>query len=352
MQVMDRNNRVFVVAWILFWVLMIAVQLQDYVHDGGTRYWQPVLWESSSALVVTVMLLIQRRLLRRYEHLLAKPRRWFALQMACLPIYWLIFTSAVYAIRHGVYALVGDQYQHMPWSQVFVYESVRLSLYYSIFVALLFGIRSYQSLLKEKERAELSNRMLREMQLHRLAQQIQPHFLFNTLNTISQLMHVDVARADATLIQLADVLRAALVFSEQHETTLANEVHMTQAYARLMCERFIGRVEIKWSIDAATEQCKVPVMSLQPLLENIFKHTVEQRRQKTNVQVLSQITNGALMVVLEDDLGALVNGESKGIGVKNLRERLQALYGDQGSLTLSQLTPAGVRAEMRLPCAS
>jgi two-component system LytT family sensor kinase len=346
-----RNNRIFIVAWLLFWALMITVQVQDYIRSGGREYWQPVFWETSSAIVVTALMLTQRRVIGRYDHLLSSPRRWFALQMIWLPLYCVLFTPIVYTLRHAGYALMGEHYSHPPWPQVFINESVRLSLFYTIFVVILFGIKSYQALLREKEQALMSNNLMREMQLHRLTQQIQPHFLFNALNTISQLMHVDVEKADATLIQLADVLRATLEISERHETTVAKEVKLANAYARLMCERFGERVDMVWSIDDSSHHCLLPVMSMQILLENIFKHTVEQRRQRTCITVTALCNTGELLVRLDDDIGALVPGESKGIGLNNLRARLQTLHGDKASLNLTQLAPAGVRAEMRLPCA-
>jgi len=347
----SRNTRIFIAAWLLFWVLMVAVQLQEYVRSGGKQYWQPVLWETSAAVVMTLLLLAQRRLMRRFDRSLDSPVRWFSMQLAWLPLYWVCFTPVVYAIRHEAYALLNDHYVHPPWQQVFLYESVRLSLFVAIFVVLLFGVLSYQALLREKEQTLASDRLMREMDLHRLTQQIQPHFLFNALNTVSQLMHVDVNRADSTLAQLADVLRATLEMSEQHEATFAAELRLARAYAHLMSERFSERVDISWDIAPDTHDCKVPVMSLQPLLENIFKHTVEQRRQKTRISVVAGRVDGELVVRLEDDLGMLRPGEGKGIGLRNLRARLHTLHGDKASLTLTQLPPSGVLAEMRLPCA-
>jgi two-component system LytT family sensor kinase len=346
-----RNNRLFIAAWLLFWALMITVQLQDYVRSGGREYWQPVLWETSSAIIATLMMLTQRRMMRRFDYLLASPSQWFGLQMIWLPLYWIFFTPIVYAIRHAVYEMMGEHYLHQPWTLVFLDESVRLSLFFSIFVVILFGILSYRALLREKEQALVSNNLMREMQLHRLTQQIQPHFLFNALNTISQLMHVDVERADATLVQLGDVLRATLEVSERHETTVDKEVQLVKAYARLMCERFGERVEIAWHIDSRSHNCMLPVMSIQLLLENIFKHTVEQRRQRACITVTTFCNEGKLLIRLDDDIGMITTGESRGIGLKNLRARLQALHGEHASLNLTQLMPAGVRAEMSLPCA-
>lgn len=201
-------------------------------------------------------------------------------------------------------------------------------------------------------RVEKANALLRQAQLQRLAQQMQPHFLFNALNTISSLMHTDVDKADAMLIQLADVLRTTLDVSDLHEAPLSTELRLAQGYARVMQERYADRVQIAWHIDDDTLDCKLPVMSIQPLLENIFKHTVEQRRQPTRIEAIARRDADGLLVRLQDDSGTLADNAPSGIGLKNLRERLAVLYGERATLELTQLAPAGVRAEMRVPCAS
>ena len=158
-------------------------------------------------------------------------------------------------------------------------------MFIGLFTVIRFGILSYQELLEEKLRAEKSNALLRQAQLQRLTQQMQPHFLFNALNTVSSLMHTDVERADATLIRLADVLRATLDVSELHEAPLSTELRLVRGYAQVMQERYSDRVDIAWRIDDAALDCMLPVMSIQPLLENIFKHTVERRREPTRIVV-------------------------------------------------------------------
>jgi LytS/YehU family sensor histidine kinase len=172
------------------------------------------------------------------------------------------------------------------------------------------------------------------------------------LNTVSSLMHTDVERADATLIRLADVLRTTLDLSELHEAPLSTELRLVRGYAQVMQERYSDRVDICWRIDDTALGCMLPVMSIQPLLENIFKHTVEQRREATRIVISATREGGQLTVTLDDDCGTLDSSGPPGIGLKNLRERLAVLYDGRASLALEQLAPAGVRARMELPCAS
>ncbi len=351
----SRTRLVFVLAWLLFWTMMVSVAVQDYVRDDeGSNYWQPVLWETSSMVTVTALLFTQRHFTRPYDHLLATPWRWFALQAAWLPLYWSAFVPIAFGIRHAVYALAGHRYEHPPWPETFLYESIKLSVFVGMYYLILFGVLSYLELLQEKVRVERANALLRQAQLQRLAQQMQPHFLFNALNTISSLMHSDVDRADATLIELAGVLRTTLDVSELHEAPLETELKLARGYARVMQERYVDRVSIDWAIEDQALGCRLPVMSIQPLLENIFKHTVEQRRQKTAIRIEARREGEVLVVLLEDDTGLLDRASvpTSGIGLKNLNERLEVLYGPRASLVLSQLAPAGVRAEMRVPCGS
>jgi two-component system LytT family sensor kinase len=346
-----RARGAFVLAWLLFWLLMVAVAVQDILRsEPGTALWKPVLWESSSMLVATVLMLTQLRLTRRWHHLLAFPWRWFGIQALWLPYYWLLFTPLAFGIRHGVYALAGETYSHRPVGELFFYESLKITVFIGLLTAVRFGVLSYQALLQEKVRAERATGLLRQAQLQRLGQQMQPHFLFNALNTISSLMHSDVDKADATLMELAGVLRATLDASDSLDSTLQAELDLVRAYAQVMLARFGERASIQWRIAPDCLACRVPVMSLQPLLENIFKHTVEQRRGMTQIVVSAVCEGACLRLSMEDDTGALAPSTRAGIGLVNLRERLAMLHGDAASLTLEQLAPAGVRASMVLPC--
>jgi two-component system LytT family sensor kinase len=351
---LSRARLSLAIAWLLFWAMLVTTALQDYFRGGGQHAWQPVLWETSSAFTATLLMLVQRRYTRRFDDWLATPARWFGMQALWLPVYWVVFVPIAFGIRHSVYAMMGATYEHADWPHLFLYEDIKISVFFSLFALITFGVLSFM-------RAEQANSLLRTAQLQQLTQQMQPHFLFNALNTISSLMHTDVERADATLIQLSDVLRVTLDISGQQQTPLATELRLLRAYAHLMQERFDGRVAIAWHVDDSLQQCQVPVLSMQPLLENVFKHTVEKRRGVTNITV-SVLRHGSQLVLrIDDDAGVLAGPElvaaarrtqPGGVGLRNVRERLAVLYGDAASLTLSQLAPSGVRAELRLPCGS
>ena len=345
------NPRVVVCAWFLFWALMTLIAVQEYRRNGGDALWRPLLWEGSSALVISLLWLVQRRASARHAGMLDRPWRWFALQAAWLPMYWAAFVPLAFGIRHAGYALMGEIYRHDPWPQLFVYEASKVTLFVCLFTVISFGLMSYRRMLEESLRLERATALLRQAELQRLAQQVQPHFLFNALNTVSSLMHTDVARADATLVRLSELLRATLRAGEQAQASLAAELGLAQAYAEVMAARFGARVRLGWQVGDELLGLRLPAISLQPLLENVFKHTVEQRQDATGIAVSALREGDELVVRVEDDAGVLASERPAGVGLANLRARLANLYGPGASLTLSQLAPAGVRAEMRLPCA-
>jgi signal transduction histidine kinase len=349
-----RLRALLVAAWVLFWFLMTTTAVQDYLRDGGRELWKPVLWEGSSLLVATVLLLAQRRCTRRHDALVATPRRWFLVQLPWLFVFWLAFVPLAFGIRHGVYALAGQSYRHDPWPQTFFYEDVRITVFFSLFVLVTFGLVSWQAMIDARLHAERTAGLLRDAQLRQLTQQMQPHFLFNALNTVSALMHEDVQRADALLVRLADLLRATLEGGQRQQLPLADELRLLRGYADLMAARHDERVTLTWDIAPGLDACPVPFMCLQPLLENVFRHTVERRRGQVRIGLSARRDGDRLVLAVSDDASRLDDGamDGAGIALANLRARLAALHGTAATLTLAQLEPAGVCARIELPCAS
>jgi two-component system LytT family sensor kinase len=331
---------------LLFWALMVAVAVQDYRRDGGQHLWEPVFWESSSAFVGTIIFYLQWSILTN-KSLLQTPRRWFLRLITYLPLVCISFVCVTFSIRHGLYALIGKTYSHDPWLEVFIYESIKLSIFFGLFYVVVFGVQSYMFLVEEKANAERATQLLQQAHIQRLSQQIQPHFLFNALNTISSLMYSDLKAADTALSRLAELLRHTLDLGEQTETTLARELDLLRAFAELMQLRFIDRVSIAWQIDPPSLTCKVPTMCLQVLLENTFKHTVEKRSATTHIWIRTSLNENTLSLIVEDNRGNLGQNPS-GIGLSNLRQRLEVMYGGHARFQIMQSLPAGVRSEIRI----
>src|SRR5689334_1651156 len=243
---------------------MISVAIQDHLNDPYIHWWQPLLWEGSSAFVATLWLVFQRRATRDWDVSLQEPLRWFGRQALWLPVVAVTFIVSIYAIRHAIYALVGRPYPHPGWPTIFVYESVKLLLFSALWLAIIFGLESFGRWRLERERLLELQKHLAESQLAQLKAQLQPHFLFNALNTISALMQSDVERADRLLTRLADLLRTSLTVGSRQMTSLREEWKLLQLYASIMQERFAGRAAISWHVRDDALDASIPVMLLQP----------------------------------------------------------------------------------------
>jgi hypothetical protein len=196
-------------AWAAFWLLMIAVGVQEHLREGSPHLWRPVIDEGSSMLVATVVALVQWRLCERLDPLLARPRRWFLRVLAWTPLVAVAFVLVVQGIRIGAFSLLDIPAPRDPWPAALLYESLKFAIFYVLFTGVQFGVRSYLAFSAERLEAERQRTLSQQAQLLQLTQQLQPHFLFNALNTVSSLIHSDPDLADALLTQLASLLRAA-----------------------------------------------------------------------------------------------------------------------------------------------
>jgi two-component system LytT family sensor kinase len=342
----------FVVAWVAFWILMLTIAVQEHLREGHTDIWKPMLWEGTSFLVASLILGAQWVRLHRLDHLLAHPWRWFAATLVWLPLAAVAFVVGIYALRHGVYALIGETYRHAPWPVVVRYEVLKFSLFYLLFVAILFGIRSHVAMSAERVRAERARALVQQAQLLQLTQQLEPHFLFNALNTIAATVHADPDLADTLLTRLAALLRAATDLTRQPEIELAEELRLLEAYVAIMRARFADRVAVHFDIAEAARKCRVPTLALQPLIENAFRHAVEPRPILTTIHVRAQVSEARVTLAVEDDGGVLPAVPEFGVGLTNLRRRLALRYGDRAQLTLSARSGGGVIARIEMPCES
>jgi LytS/YehU family sensor histidine kinase len=215
-------------------------------------------------------------------------------------------------------------------------------------LCIIFGLASFSLWRQERERLLMLQKELAESQLAQLRAQLQPHFLFNALNTISSLMQVDVDRADRLLAQLAELLRSSLQVSTRQLTPLREELRVLTLYADIMRERFAGRVLLSWDIADDVLEAAVPTLLLQPLLENAFKHGVERCSQQVAVHIAVRRDGEVLRCSVHNSGGLLLAAPNRGIGLTNCRERLKVLYGEQGHLDLAQ-DGDGVAARVSLP---
>jgi len=200
--------------------------------------------------------------------------------------------------------------------------------------------------------AELQTR-LAQSQLENLRLQVQPHFLFNTLNTISAVMYEDVRAADAMISQLSDLLRLTLRSSQSHELPLEQELQITRCYLELMQKRFESKLSVSYEIDPSLLPSFVPQLILQPLVENSLRHGMKSGEEAMHLAISAHRDNGSMILKVSDTGTGLPASTSEnptsGIGIANIRDRLAHLYGTNAGLTLQNRAAGGAEVSIRLP---
>jgi LytS/YehU family sensor histidine kinase len=194
---------------------------------------------------------------------------------------------------------------------------------------------------------------LQTTQLLALKKQMQPHFLFNTLNTVSALMDVDRKNARTVLARLGNLLRATLDEERRETVPLYHEIEHISNYLGIETVRFKDRLQVKYDIPAECEQAMVPGMVLQPLVENSIKHGLNAAMDGVTVTISAHRDGNVLRIRVSDDgkgcadvNKALAKG---GIGLRNIRERLSLLHGNQGSFQAASSAGNGFHALISIP---
>jgi two-component system, LytTR family, sensor kinase len=220
--------------------------------------------------------------------------------------------------------------------------------------ALYFGIQAYLDLLAGRRRLHRAEELARQARLEALRLQLQPHFLFNTLNSISTLI-AEGRGADANrmLSRLADFLRLTLEAPSAPEASLGAEIELARRYVEIEEVRFGERLRLDLEVEPECQEARVPAMLLQPLVENAVRHAVALRSEGGRIVLGARRRAGALEIDVEDDgpgFPAAVE-PGAGVGLANCRHRLAQLYGGAARLELGSGRLGGARVRIRLPLA-
>jgi hypothetical protein len=226
------------------------------------------------------------------------------------------------------------------------------SLAYFALVGLAQAIHFRRRLDEGEKQAALLESRLTQSRLHALQAQLQPHFLFNTLNGIATLVRRDPQVAEEMLASLSDLLRVSLAQAGRQEIPLREELDFLDRYLELQQMRFGDRLRIERQVEPAALDCLVPSFVLQPLVENAIRHGIEPSGRPGLVRIVAQRTEGEVCLSIEDDGGGLRGSKpaaGNGIGLHSVRERLDALYGTRHEFRIEERPSGGVAASMRIP---
>ncbi len=206
-----------------------------------------------------------------------------------------------------------------------------------------------QALAFELERSELERKAL-DSRLRLLQAQVEPHFLFNTLANVRELVEAGSPQACTVLDSLIAYLRAAVPRLHETATTLGQELQLVRAYLELMHMRMPDRLQFALQADEAALALRLPPTTLLTLVENAVRHGIDPSEEGGRIDVRVQVYDGRCRAqVIDTGVGLQVAGDGPGTGLATLRERLQLAFGGDAKLQLGALHPHGVRAEVDFP---
>jgi signal transduction histidine kinase len=204
---------------------------------------------------------------------------------------------------------------------------------------------------EQAEQAAEARNQATEAQLSALQARMNPHFLFNALNTVAALVRESPEIAERTVERLSDVLRRTLDRSREPLSTVGDEVEYLEAYLAVEQERWGDRLEVDWRIDPRTRRQPLPTMTFQPLVENALRHGLGARLEGGRLTLGAEMSNGHLVLTVTDDGAGFPLRAEEHTGLGNLRRRLATLYGQQASLEIERRHP-GTRVVVEVPAAT
>lgn len=323
-------------------------ELQRYLAAGGRHAWEPFLWELSS-LVCTGLLgpFVYRWHVGGLTH-----KRWPQVARHALGalVYVVLHVAGMFGLRFAVYALTGVSYEPGSAAQILSYEAGKDLASYALVVGICHGLWLYSQAQRRQQDLARLRAELAEARLSRLAEQIQPHFLFNTLNLISSLMSEDVERADRILCDLAQLLRQALTAQEAGTHSLAQELALVEPYLAIMRARFGARLSVSVEVTNEARECLLPALLLISPVENAIKHDVALTSAPVRVEVRGWVETGRLHLSVANSGAAPERAHRDGaLGLANLRERLHTLFGEAAAMQLRPGGSGGCVLSLQLP---
>jgi len=308
-----------------YFAVIVAAAISGFIGTLPLRYLYRALWSRSVAVLGSAMLVA--------SYIVAFFWQWLR---NVLYYDWVKNDWQPEHLMDYVGGVIGSFYIMLCWS------------------GLYFGIKYYQQLQEQTEQTLKAVAAAHQAQLKMLRYQLNPHFLFNTLNAISTLV-LDGANktANEAVTRLSDFLRYTLDNDPMSRVTLGSELDALDLYLEIEKVRFGDRLIIEKDIDEQALSALVPSLILQPLIENAIKYAITPSEEGGTLRIAARVQHGTLAMQLSDTGPGLGNGDngqkSSGVGLKNTRERLQQLYGDEQAFTLAPNEPTGLIVTVNIP---
>jgi two-component system, LytTR family, sensor kinase len=352
--VLNHAVRLKRTGWIAYVLLAVLVGLylgvNQMIDNSHIAAWKPFLWEISSAIIIFPCIPLIIGFERRFR---LDAKRWWRTLLAHAAgalAFSALHVIGIVVIRKIVYGLMGETYDFgNPYVRSF-YELQKDLITYTVILVVIFAYRQFQVRRNGEIQAAKLVAELSQARLSHLTAQIEPHFLFNALNAISNRMHEDLDAADRMITDLGNLLRAAYDSDNQVLVPLASELQWLRGYTAMMSERFRGQLSFELNVQPGLEAVAVPRLLLQPLVENALRHGLADGHGSLCVDVERHGSTLRYMVS-DDGVGVGEGSVHLGTGLSNVQRRLQLLFPDCHEFALRPRQPRGTLATLSFPAA-
>ncbi|HEY7547173.1 MAG TPA: histidine kinase, partial [Blastocatellia bacterium] len=315
----------------------------------AARFIEEMTGAYGGAIIFPLVVLFARKYRLQWRNLL----RLLPLHLLALTFFSAAHTTLNALSRQMIFPVAGlGDYDYGIMSIRYAMEFSNDVISYALIVGFVYLFDHYQrSRDREVVTAQLETR-LAQAQLQSLRLQLQPHFLFNTLNTISSMIYENPRAADEMIARLSDLLRMTLRHSQSQEVTLAEELEFLNLYLEIMRARFEERLSVRVDVKPDTRNAMVPQLILQPLVENSIRHSVDARGH-VSINIRSARENGSLLLEVIDDGPGIAADKittlGDRIGLSNTAQRLQQLYGEAHDFAFTNIEGGGLAVRVRVP---
>jgi len=351
---LSRWGRIWAIGFVLWTVLAFLSAAGAHVYTasmGSPESWAQLLaWNVTISFVWSLLTPPVYALARRFTFERSNWTRMLPLHLAISVT--LTFLSACLIVWLEPFITWTPQ-AHLPYlSHVLARAFMDLQRYW--YIVLITQAISYYAKYRERElQSSQLEAQLALAQLDVLKSQLEPHFLFNTLNSIAALARNDGLAAENMTLQLADLLRSSLDAMGVHEVPLSRELTLLQKYIDIQQMRFQERLSVEMDIASNTLSALVPNMILQPLVENAIRHGIGPRRAPGHVRISSRVVFDELWMEIADDGIGLARFDGsvppEGVGLRNTRARLQQLYNHEHRLIMEDAPEGGCVIKIHIP---
>jgi sensor histidine kinase YesM len=331
----------------LYYTYRLGERPMPWREAASSQFIYPYIW----AFGTLVILWLARRLP------VERPRLWRNLLLHALfaTLAVILFNGLFHIVRFLIFYYGTKPYQFRETVQTIVFNATEAYGIYALLLLASQAVRYYRRFREGELRSARLETQLSQAQLAALKMQLHPHFLFNTLHSISALVHANPDAADRMIARLGDFLRLTLENSGAQEVSLQKELEFLRCYLEIEGIRFQDRLTTEVDVEPQALDTPVPNLLLQPIVENAIRHGVAPRSAPGRIEISAKRKNGSLRIEVRDNGPGLPavrepgNRFREGLGLANTKARLSRLYGEAHRLELANAEGGGLVVTIELP---